>query len=136
MNAEIREYEGKAIGSFTARQLIAVGGIITITILFILLGKIFIPKSVVPWLVIICVIPIGCFGFAKPQDMKFERYLKVLINYYLQPQKYVYKDTEHNLFLSIRENILEDEIIQQKINKGLYDEDEVEWSEWKYVDYE
>ena len=53
-------------------------------------------------------------------DMKFEDFLKAYISMNFLPQKRVYEDTEENIFCSISEEIIETDIIQQRIDKGDY----------------
>jgi hypothetical protein len=133
MNSEIREYEGRTVGPFTTRQFISFTGLLMVSLGIFFLGRNRISPDLLPWMIIIfAVLPFGCYGWMKPNDMKFEQYLKTMFRYYFHTQKFAFKDTEKNIFLSIRELIVVNDVIEQKIDKGIYEENEAEWEVWQY----
>lgn len=93
VNEDIREYENKFLGDYTARQCGALAVFIAIelplsilTYKFMGMGAAFIlPVSITGT-------PIILYGFWKPHGFDFEEYVKVKINNYLQASARIYKN--------------------------------------------
>ena len=50
--------------------------------------------------------------------MRFEELMKALLSMVFLPQIRVYEDTDTNIFNSIHEEILEEDILKQRIENG------------------
>ena len=74
------------------------------------------------WLIIFLSAPILAWGFLTFQDMNFEDYMKAFLSMTVLPQKRTYENTEYNLFVTLRNECLEEKIIEQRITAGEYEE--------------
>ncbi|HPY84617.1 MAG TPA: PrgI family protein [Ruminococcus flavefaciens] len=119
--ADIHAYKSKLIFGFTTRQVISLGAALGIGVPLGVFGKKFISDDILSWLVIGIVAPVIAWGFFTYKDMKFEDYVRVMLNFNWYPQKRVYEDTECNIFARANEEINEIEITQQRINTGELD---------------
>lgn len=123
--AEIQEYKSKLFFGLSVRQIISIGGALAIGVPLGVLGSGHIPADLLLWLIILLVVPFVGWGFFTYKGMKFEEFIRVFFLFNIFPQIRVYEDTEANLFASFREEILEHDIIQQRIENGeLESEDE------------
>ena len=119
--AEIRAYKSKLILGLSVRQIIAIAGALVIGVPLGVYGRGHIPDDILIWLVMFTVVPFAAWGFFTFHDMRFEQLVKVMLNYWLRPQKRVYEDTETNLFCRIHEEIIEEAAIAQRIESGEYE---------------
>lgn len=126
--ADIQEYKSKLVLGLSFRQIIAIGGALAVGVPLSLLGRNRIPDNILPWLVILfAVIPFGGWGFCTYKEMKFEEFMKVFFKFNFFPQKRIYEDTENNIFSSFSEEILEQDIVRQRVDAGEFETDEIEW---------
>ena len=119
--AEIRAYKSKLILGLSVRQIIAIAGALVIGVPLGVYGRGHIPDDILIWLVMFTVVPFAAWGFFTFHDMRFEQLVKVMLNFWLRPQKRVYEDTETNLFCRIHEKIIEEAVIAQRIESGEYE---------------
>lgn len=119
--AEIRAYKSKLILGLSVRQIIAIAGALVIGVPLGVYGRGHIPDDILIWLVMFTVVPFAAWGFFTFHDMRFEQLVKVMLNFWLRPQKRVYEDTETNLFCRIHEEIIEEAVIAQRIESGEYE---------------
>lgn len=122
--AEIQEYKSKLIFGLSTRQIIAIAGALGIGVPLGVLGYGRIPNNILPWLVIISVFPFAGWGFMTFKGMRFEEFMKVFLSMNFLPQRRVYEDTEVNIFNSLNEEIIEQDIIQQRIENGEFEIDD------------
>lgn len=89
---EIKEFKEKLFFGMTIRQLIATVVAIGINVPLYIKGKEYLGEDLTSWLVIIIALPISLLGFFKYNEMPFERFLKVMLEFQLiLPQKRPYK---------------------------------------------
>ena len=119
--AEIRAYKSKLILGLSVRQIIAIAGALVIGVPLGVYGRGHISDDILIWLVMFTVVPFAAWGFFTFHDMRFEQLVKVMLNFWLRPQKRVYEDTETNLFCRIHEEIIEEAVIAQRIESGEYE---------------
>lgn len=122
--AEIRDYKSKQIWGLTTRNLIAIGGAIVTCVPVGVFGRGRLPADIIGWIIIGLVVPFAAWGFIPIQGMPFEDYAKAFYEYYVLPQKRVYKDSDCNLFIEILADIGEEDIIEQKLASGVYELDD------------
>ena len=126
--AEIQEYKSKLIAGLSTRQVISIAGALAVTVPLGVIGRQYIPADVLPWLIILAVVPFAGFGFLKFKDMQFEDFMKAFLSMTFLPQIRVYEDTDVNLFHLLNEELLSIDLIQQHIENGDYEAD-YEWRE-------
>ena len=124
--AEIRAYKSKLIWGLSVRQVLSLVAALVICIPVGVLGHGHISDDILPWIIMLLAAPCIAVGFLKFHDLPFEQYFKYVFKRHTTPQKRVYQDTETNLFCEIYEDILEQEIIQQRIDAGEYESEEVQ----------
>ena len=124
--SEIREYKSKLILGLSTRQVVSIGGALILGVPTGVIGRHYIPEDILMWLIIIMVVPFIGFGFLSFEEMRFEDFAKAFLSFYLLPQKRVYEDTADNIFCSFSEEIMETDILQQRIENGEYDDFEFE----------
>lgn len=120
--AEIRAYKSKLIAGLSVRQVISLGIAILIGVPLGVFGRKFISADILMWLVMLISAPILAWGFITFQDMRFEKYAKLMFRFTFLPQKRVFENTEDNCGLILRNMQLEEAIIQQRIASGEYEE--------------
>jgi hypothetical protein len=125
--AEIQEYKSKLIAGLSTRQVISIAGALAVTVPLGVIGQQYIPEDVLPWLIILAVVPFAGFGFLKFKDMQFEDFMKAFLSMTFLPQIRVYEDTDVNLFYSLNEELISIDLIQQRIDNGDYEAD----NEWR-----
>lgn len=116
--AEIQEYKSKLIFGLSTRQVISICGALLVGVPLGVFGYDYISSDILPWLVILSVVPFVGYGFFTFKDMKFEEFMKAFIMLNFFPQKRVYEDTDVNLYSLLNEEINEADIIQQRIESG------------------
>ena len=119
--ADIQTYKSKLMFGLTTRQIISIGVALGVGVPLAVTGKKFIPEDILSWLVIIVAAPIVAWGFFTYKDMKFEDYVKAMLNFSFNPQKRIYEDTDLNIFASANEELNEIEVTQQRIDSGELD---------------
>lgn len=117
--AEIQEYKSKLIFGLSARQFFSFAGAILVGVPIGVLGHGRISADILPWFVIIAVMPFFAFGFFTFKGMRFEELVKALCNMWFTPQIRVYEDAI-GIFQQLYEEIMEEEIIRQRLNNGDY----------------
>ena len=127
--AEIQEYKSKLVFGLSIRQIISIGGALALCVPIGVWGKNYISEEILPWIIIILSIPFVGFGFFTYKGMQFEEFIRIFLSFNFLPQKRVYEDTELNLFHQLNEEILELDIIQQRIDSGEIETIDNEWSE-------
>ena len=125
--AEIQEYKSKVVAGLSLRQLIAIGGAIVVGVPVGVIGYGKISNDILMWLLILIAVPFAGYGFLNFKGMPFELFVKVMYHHYVLPQKRVYEDTDANLFVGLNEELLEMEILQQRIDNDEYEDEEIEW---------
>ena len=133
--SEIRAYKGKLVAGLSVRQVISVAGSLVVGVPLGVFGGKIIPPDILMWAVIITVAPIIAWGFAKFKGMRFEEAVNVLFKFFALPQKRVYEDTEVNYFSHVRTSLCVRDIVQQRIDNGETDEDEVNLEQEEMKDY-
>ena len=78
--AEIQEYKSKLIAGLSTRQVISIAGALAVTVPLGVFGRHYIPADILPWLVILSVVPFAGFGFLKVKDMLFEDFMRAWLN--------------------------------------------------------
>lgn len=119
--AEIRAYKSKLIFGLSVRQLAAIIGALAVGVPLGVFGRGHIPNDILIWLVMLVVVPFAGWGFLTIQDLRFEDYVRIFLRFVFLPQKRVYEDTETNLFVNLKEEILEKTIITQRREAGEYE---------------
>lgn len=128
---EIQGYKSKVIAGLSLRQLIAIGGALITALPIGVLGHNRISSDILPWFIIFVTIPWVLWGFITFQGMKFEDYIRSWFVFNFLPQKRVYEDTDGSLLQALHEELLEESILQQRIENGEYDDDQEEGN--KYI---
>lgn len=124
--AEIRAYKSKLIAGFSVRQILSLVAALLICVPVGVLGHGHISGDILPWIIMLLAAPCVAVGFWKIHDLPFEQYFRYVFKRHTTPQKRVYQDTETNLFCEIYEDILEEAIIQQRVDAGEYENEEVQ----------
>ncbi len=109
---EISDYKQKFLFGLTVRQFISVASALVVCVPTYIFGKKTVGEDVISWVVILIAVPIFCFGFLKFNGMPFEQFILTVIRFGIQPQKRKYVDLP--VFWSIRNEIIEDELLHQK----------------------
>lgn len=126
--ADIQEYKSKLVFGLSVRQIVAIGGALAVGVPLGVLGNGHIPADILPWMVMLLVVPFVGWGFFTYKGMRFEEFVKVYFEFNVFPQKRVYEDSDNNIFYSFSEEILEQDIIRQRIDAGEFEtDDEIEW---------
>ena len=120
--AEVRAYKSKLVAGLSVRQVISLGVAILIGVPLGVFGRKFISTDILMWIIIIISAPILAWGFITFQDMPYEEYMKWFLRFTFLPQKRAYEDTQYNLLMELRNDCLEEAIIQQRIENGEYEE--------------
>lgn len=118
--AEIQEYKSKLIFGLSARQFFSIAGAILVGVPIGIFGRGRISADVLPWIVIVAVMPLFAFGFFTFHGMRFEELVRALCNMWFNPQERVYEDAE-GIFRQIQEELIEEEIVRQRIANGEYE---------------
>lgn len=116
--ADIQKYKSKLFFGLSIRQVISIVGALIICVPIGVLGYGHISEDILPWVIILLVLPFAGYGFFTFKDMKFEEFMKAYINLNLFPQKRYYEDINTNLYSSLHEEIISQKIIQQRISAG------------------
>lgn len=124
--AEIRDYKSKLLLGLSVRQIIALAVALIVCIPVGIFGHGHIPDDILPWIIILLAAPCIGYGFFTFQGMQFEEFIRVFLSLNFLPQKRVFEDTEQNLFLSIKNELMENATVQSRIESGEYHE---EWSD-------
>lgn len=107
MPKEINQYEAKAAGPFTLRQLLCLFICLPIGVAIFMLSKPYVGVDVAGFLVFIPGSVAYLFGWYKPYGMWFEKYMQtVFVNSFLAPSRRVYK-TE-NIYAHLLQEIQKD----------------------------
>lgn len=123
--AEIQEYKSKLVFGLSTRQIIAIAGALAVGIPLGVLGHGHISGDTLSWLVILSVVPFAGWGFMTFKGMRFEVFMKAFLSLNFLPQRRIYEDTDMNIFHSLHEEIIENEVVNQRIENGDYEfEDE------------
>ena len=117
--AEIQEYKSKLIFGLSARQFFSIAGAILVGVPIGVFGHGRISADILPWIVIVTVMPFFAFGFFTFKGMRFEELVKALFNMWFTPQTRVYEDAD-GIFQQLHEEIIEEEIIRQRLKNGEY----------------
>ena len=123
---EIQGYKSKVIAGLSLRQLIAVGGAFITALPIGVFGKGHISSDILPWFIIATTVPWVLWGFFTFQGMKFEEYFRSWLSFNFLPRKRVYEDTDGSILQELHEELLEGNIIQQRIDSGEYEIDQEE----------
>ncbi len=115
---EIQEYKSKLVAGLSTRQVIAIAGALAVGVPLGVLGYGHIPADSLLWIIIIAVFPFAGWGFFKFKGIPFEEFMKVFLSMKFLPQKRVYEDTEVNIFCSLNREIMEQDILNQRIENG------------------
>jgi hypothetical protein len=118
--AEIQEYKSKLIIGLSARQFFSIAGAILVGVPIGMFGHGHISADVLPWIVIVAVVPFFAFGFFTFKGMRFEELVKACCNMWFRPQIRVYEDAD-GIFRELHEEIIELEIVQQRLKNGEYE---------------
>ncbi len=118
---EIQDYKSKVIVGLTIRQLIAIGGAFISALPIGVFGRGHISSDILPWFIIAIAVPWVMWGFFTFQGMKFEDFFRSWLAFTFLPQKRVYEDTDGSLLQELHEQLLEESIIQQRVENGEYE---------------
>ena len=118
--AEIQEYKSKLIFGLSARQFFSIAGAILVGVPIGIFGRGRISGDVLPWFVIVAVMPFFAFGFFTFKGMRFEELVKALCNMWFRPQIRVYEDAD-GIFQQLHEEIIAEDIVRQRIANGEYE---------------
>ena len=119
--AEIQEYKSKLIFGLSARQFFSIAGAMLVGVPIGIFGRGRISADVLPWIVIVAVMPFFAFGFFTFHGMRFEELVRALCNMWFNPQERVYEDAD-GFFQQIHKELIEEEIVRQRIANGDYEE--------------
>lgn len=108
---EISDYKQKFLFGLTVRQFVSVAVALGVCVPTYIFGKKAVGEDIISWVVILIVVPIFCFGFLKFNGMPFEQFIMTVIRFGIEPQKRKY--VEMPVFWTIRNEIIEDEILHQ-----------------------
>jgi hypothetical protein len=133
--SEIRAYKSKLLFGLTARQLISIAGAFAAGATIAVLGSKVIPIDYVMWVIIIVAGLIVAWGFATYKGMRFEEFVRVMVQFNINPQRRVYEDWGENYFCFIKMVLNARDIRQQIIDSGQYDKDEFMDLETEEKDY-
>ena len=123
--AEIQEYKSKLVFGLSVRQIVSIGAALVICVPVGVLGHGRISSDILPWIIMLLAAPCIACGFFTIQGMKFEDFAKCIFDYTFLPQKRVFENTETNIFLSIHDNLIEEEVVKQRIASGEYESEEI-----------
>lgn len=115
---EIQEYKSKLIFGLSTRQVIAIAGALLVGVPIGVLGYGHISSDILPWIVILSVAPFAGYGFMTFKDMKFEEFMRVFLMFNFFPQQRPYEDTDMNIFVSLNEELIADNITFERIEAG------------------
>lgn len=118
---EIQEYKSKLVFGLTTRQIIAITGALAVGVPLGVFGYGRISGDTLSWMVILSVVPFAGWGWFTFKDMRFEVFMKSFLSMNFLPQRRVYEDTDINIFHSLKEEIIENDIINQRIENGDYE---------------
>ncbi len=118
--AEIQEYKSKLIFGLSARQFFSIAGAVLVGVPIGVLGHGRISADILPWFVIIAVMPFFAFGFFTFKGMRFEELVKACCKMWFTPQIRVYEDAD-GVFQQLHEEIIAEDIVQQRIANGEYE---------------
>lgn len=123
--AEIQEYKSKLVFGLSTRQIVSIAGALAVGVPLGVLGHGHISGDTLSWLIILSVVPFAGWGFMTFKGMRFEVFMKVFLSLNFLPQRRIYEDTDVNIFHSLHEEIIENEVVNQHIENGDYEfEDE------------
>lgn len=103
---DIRAYKEKIFLDMNLRQVISAVGTVAVGIPTYLCGKEIIGTEAASWVTIIVGLGIAMIGFYQKNGLTFEKYLKVMLDFYLFPVKrkvYVPDTHEKNVEIEYRE---------------------------------
>lgn len=89
---EIKEYEEKVWIGLTLRNIVWGGLAITLGLLTYFPFRYLLGQEIASYLIMIIVVPCFACGFLKIQGMPFDKYLKIMIQYYSHKQILVYEN--------------------------------------------
>ncbi len=118
--AEIQEYKSKLVFGLSTRQFFSIAGAVLVGVPIGVIGHGRISADILPWFVIITVMPFFAFGFFTFKGMRFEELVKACCKMWFTPQIRVYEDSD-GIFQQLHEEIIEQEIVQQRIANGEYE---------------
>lgn len=119
---EIHDYKSKLIAGLSIRQLVSIGGAILCALPIGVFGRGHISSDILPWFIILVTIPWVFYGFVKIQGMVFEDYVRSWIRFQINPKIRVYEETDDNLLQTLHEELVQEQIKQQKLESGDYEE--------------
>lgn len=117
--AEIQDYKSKLIFGLSTRQFFSIVGAVLVGLPIGIFGHGRISADVLPWFVIIAVMPFFAFGFFTFHGMRFEELVRALCNMWFNPQERVYEDAD-GIFEELHTELIEEEIMRQRLNNGDY----------------
>ena len=117
--AEIQDYKSKLIFGLSTRQFFSIAGAVLVGIPIGVIGRGRISADILPWFVIIAVMPFFAFGFFTFHGMRFEELVKALCNMWFHPQIRIYEDAD-GVFQQLQEELIEEEVVRQRLNNGDY----------------
>ena len=117
--AEIQDYKSKLIFGLSARQFFSIAGAVLVGIPIGVIGRGRISADILPWFVIIAVMPFFAFGFFTFHGMRFEELVKAVCNVWFHPQIRIYEDAD-GVFQQLQEELIEEEVVRQRLNNGDY----------------
>ena len=121
--AEIKAYKSKLVAGLSVRQILAIGGALTVCVPLGVFGYGHIESDTLTWMIILIVVPFAGWGFMTFKDMKFEEFMKAFLAFNFLPQRRVYEDTDVNFFYTLQEEIISLDVTQQRIDSGEIEEE-------------
>ncbi len=111
--AEIQDYKSKLLFGLSVRQTFSIAGAVLVGVPIGVCGRGHISEDVLPWLVILAVMPFFGFGFFQYKGMRFEEWLRAIVNMWFTPQVRVYEDA-NDIFGTLHEELIAQLIAQQR----------------------
>ena len=111
--AEIQDYKSKLLFGLSVRQTFSIAAALLVGVPIGVCGRGHISEDVLPWLVILAVMPFFGFGFFQYKGMRFEEWLRAIVNMWFTPQVRVYEDAG-DIYGTLHEEIIAQLIAQQR----------------------
>ncbi|MEG0408212.1 MAG: PrgI family protein [Bacilli bacterium] len=91
---EIKEYEDKILLGLSIRELGFGGTAVLLAISFTVLNTYYLhmDNQIVSYIIMFICIPLFCCGFIDISGIKFDKYIRIICNFYLRKQKLTYID--------------------------------------------
>lgn len=110
--AEIQDYKSKLIFGLSVRQFFSIAAAMLVGVPIGVCGHGHISGDILPWIVILTVMPFFCFGFCTVKGLRFEMFLLAIYRYLFRPRIRVYEDADDEL-QKLQESIIEQYVLAE-----------------------